>query len=646
MKNSSLNRVLLGWADSAVYWWPWRRFRPEPGTKISAVWLMIRAVTGFVGIGLLGGLSGRLLLGQWDVGIALLLGAVGGVAGWFWAAMVAAVWNQRVATSTEAPGLAGDSESQVVTLPARNGKDRCLTEPLVVVGGLALAVSCVWNVENLRGHWALRQFESELRAKGAPVTVKEVAPPEIPDERNLAAAPMFKSMLDYRREPIPGGRGATQVVWGDPEGFAKREKLWNIESRTPSCEAFRIKRAGAGEGRPMAGPSRIWSEGQALDLGLWQAYYLSLPEWLGSEPGPAQSPAKDVLRALVRIEPELQELRVAAAERPGCRFPLRYEEGFEMLIPSVAHVKKIAMALRLRSVALLAEGRSEEALADLLLGLRTSDALADEPILISALVRIAIDVLMMQPIWEGCREHRWTEPQLVAIQRALAERDYLGQMRRGLEGERVLTGASYDVLARSDFASWLLGRDSSLAWMAGQGDDETGFRWLVAVMPAGWVRQNQVLHGRYLRAIVEDLERARFHKDLPREGLRLDEFILHAPPRMMITRMLAPAVDRAWNRAFVMEANRRMAMVAMALERHRLARGDYPSELAALTPAYLGTLPEDPMTGEPLRYVRLDGGEYRLYSVGLDHGDDGGERGERSGKSRSDSEGPSDLVWW
>jgi hypothetical protein len=302
--------------------------------------------------------------------------------------------------------------------------------------------------------------------------------------------------------------------------------------------------------------------------------------------------------------------------------------------------------LRLRSVALLAEGRSEEALADLLLGLRTSDALADEPILISALVRIAIDVLMMQPIWEGCREHRWTEPQLVAIQRALAERDYLGQMRRGLEGERVLTGASYDVLARSDFASWLLGRDSSLAWMAGQGDDETGFRWLVAVMPAGWVRQNQVLHGRYLRAIVEDLERARFHKDLPREGLRLDEFILHAPPRMMITRMLAPAVDRAWNRAFVMEANRRMAMVAMALERHRLARGDYPSELAALTPAYLGTLPEDPMTGEPLRYARLDGGDYRLYSVGLDHGDDGGERGERSGKSRSDSEGPSDLVWW
>jgi hypothetical protein len=61
----------------------------------------------------------------------------------------------------------------------------------------------------------------------------------------------------------------------------------------------------------------------------------------------------------------------------------------------------------------------------------------------------------------------------------------------------------------------------------------------------------------------------------------------------------------------------------MAVERYRLARGALPSSLGDLVPAYLDIVPEDPFTGQPLRYEKLGRG-FVVYSVGPDGRDDGG----------------------
>jgi len=67
------------------------------------------------------------------------------------------------------------------------------------------------------------------------------------------------------------------------------------------------------------------------------------------------------------------------------------------------------------------------------------------------------------------------------------------------------------------------------------------------------------------------------------------------------------------------------ATLACALERHRLANGEFPTTLDALVPKLMAKLPHDVVTGEPLKYRRTDGGGFVLYSVGLNTEDDGGK---------------------
>ncbi len=67
----------------------------------------------------------------------------------------------------------------------------------------------------------------------------------------------------------------------------------------------------------------------------------------------------------------------------------------------------------------------------------------------------------------------------------------------------------------------------------------------------------------------------------------------------------------------------RCSIVAVAMERFRLANNRWPDTLQELTPRYLQAIPLDPFDGQPLRLVAK--GTYRIvYSIGPNLVDDGG----------------------
>jgi hypothetical protein len=72
------------------------------------------------------------------------------------------------------------------------------------------------------------------------------------------------------------------------------------------------------------------------------------------------------------------------------------------------------------------------------------------------------------------------------------------------------------------------------------------------------------------------------------------------------------------------------AALACALERFRLANGQFPDTLAALTPRFISRAPNDVITGQPYKYRRADDGPFILYSVGWNEKDDGGVPGKNS----------------
>jgi hypothetical protein len=73
----------------------------------------------------------------------------------------------------------------------------------------------------------------------------------------------------------------------------------------------------------------------------------------------------------------------------------------------------------------------------------------------------------------------------------------------------------------------------------------------------------------------------------------------------------------------------RLVMADLAVRTFAAEKGRFPNSLEELVPKYLATVPEDPFSGQPLRY-RVEGTTYVLYSVGQDRQDDGGKLGNHA----------------
>jgi hypothetical protein len=92
-----------------------------------------------------------------------------------------------------------------------------------------------------------------------------------------------------------------------------------------------------------------------------------------------------------------------------------------------------------------------------------------------------------------------------------------------------------------------------------------------------------------------------------------------------------PTTAWTWVCKIDSEAERRLTVVAIALERYRLLHGGYPESPESLVPGLLSRPLVDFMDGQPLRYRRTEDGRFLLYSTGRDCVDDGGGR--------------ADLIW-
>ena len=88
-----------------------------------------------------------------------------------------------------------------------------------------------------------------------------------------------------------------------------------------------------------------------------------------------------------------------------------------------------------------------------------------------------------------------------------------------------------------------------------------------------------------------------------------------------------------------------LARVAVALERYRLAHGEFPESLDALAPQFMEKIPHDIIGGQPLHYRRTDDGQFVLYSVGWNETDDGGVVGFTKARRHRWTFDKGDWVW-
>ncbi len=359
-----------------------------------------------------------------------------------------------------------------------------------------------------------------------------------------------------------------------------------------------------------AGALQEWRMGQKADL----------------EGLKAELKTTDLKEILTPWEIELAAL-TEAAKRPHCRLVKDYENADAM--PQLLGMRARARMLSLRALIALREKREGAALEDVLTGLRVVNHLQKEPHLLSQLLRLAWVNILMQPIWEGLQEHRWNGIQLAKLQESLGQIDLVSSYKTGWQFERVF----YMVRSAEEMAEAAPWSSNNLF------AENTGL--IGRCLPKGWIYQNLMRTDQQNAAQFNDVLHPETHRIEVRASQAAETTItkVHRTPYTFIFLMGYPGLAGQNLRMARSQSGLDMAVIACALERHRLDKGRYPETLAALAPAYLSKAPVDVLEGQPLRYSPRGKDAFQLYSLGWNLTDEGGQVAPKG------SEDQGDWVW-
>ena len=217
---------------------------------------------------------------------------------------------------------------------------------------------------------------------------------------------------------------------------------------------------------------------------------------------------------------------------------------------------------------------------------------ADEPFVLSQLVRIATRTLALAALERAMTCANVPDDALAAMQQALEGEGNAAPFWFGLRGQRATVAAMAFNVAKGE-ASWS-GDDAGVSLS----DDDLA--WFIR-------RMNQALD---LAGRPFGPNRAAW-KALSDEVARGPEMARRVLPNLDKLRV---SFDRS-------TADVRAAAIALAAERYRRVNGDWPADLQQLVPNYMKALPVDPFSGGAFHYSRQPLG-ITVYSLGvtpLDH---------------------------
>lgn len=498
-------------------------------------------------------------------------------------------------------------------------------------------VALLYVEEDLRGKWAWNRFKTQWGAKGQKFDLVSFAPPSVPDEQNFALTPImfstYGSMIDTTGHEI-NPRNTNVVNRLNPNIYRNNEYT-------------------------MSQTNGNWALSTLTDLQSWQGYYRVATNAQGilTNEFPvsphAQTPAKDVLLALSKYDSMLEELR-QASRRPYSRFPLEYdkEDPAAILLPHLAYLKTSSELLRLRAIAEVQDGKMDAAMADITLMCYLTHAPDQEPFLVSHLVRIVMLNFTIQPLYEGLVEHKWSDAQLVGVDAELAKINLLADYQRSMKSEAAASASIIGYIEHTREVSPFL-------QMFAQGNPQSRFSkldFICRVVPSGWFYQNQIrICGFYLQQCapaVNPEQRQVSPKAAEQAQASLEAATARLKPYNALQYMFFQPVKQ-WSFEHNISVDKfahaqtaiDLARVAIALERYRIAHGDYPETLAPLTPQFIGTLPHDVINGQPLHYRRSAGSEFVLYSVGWNEVDDSGAVVPTAGTTPTVDITKGDWVW-
>lgn len=448
---------------------------------------------------------------------------------------------------------------------------------------------------------ALAAYTRELRAAGEKLSVEELIPPPAPSELNGTAA--FLKAISLLRRP---------------------ESL--LGSNPPP--AMRM----IAPGRAMIG----WQQPEIVDP--YDAKFTN--SW--AEVETALADVAEGMRLLEQLP-----------EQPVLDFKLNYHQGFMLMLPNLAPMKMASQRLSAAALVDLRRGDTPAATQKIRAMLALSQGVTDERLLISQLVRIAIVAITFNAGWELLQSPDLTDDQLMEIQRGWQELEFLRSGENALLMERAMqdktaadmraSSTGFRQIAGGGGTGWTSPGSTPDEWLefAKETLDKAKEKSSETLWRVAWSYPDQLRALKGNQVLLETLRLARtngcYGLAIRRQEKRLGELgfndsdssddfgLLAIPDYRSILSQSVLSLHKFSNRMAIAETSRQLMVAAIALKRHHLRHGNFPADLAALTPEFLPNIPHDPMDGQPLRYRRNADGTFTLYSIGENGTDDGGD---------------------
>ncbi|MFT5469862.1 MAG: hypothetical protein ACI8UO_004985 [Verrucomicrobiales bacterium] len=453
---------------------------------------------------------------------------------------------------------------------------RIMIWTVLALGGL---IFLAWNIENWRGGRVWAETQDRLERNEIPLSHAKLVREPIPDADNFWMTPLLAGAELMENEDV-------------------RERIEQIQ-----IELF----ADVDRKRLRASWPEV-SSAKRADLSMWRERF----------DGDAQAVA-DGLDGLFGAE--FQEL-AEASERSGARLNSDWAEAEYRDVAALAAIEfphyKVAMtlgkALTLRALVALEAGDSEGAVDWIRAQNRLAEAVSGDPSLLGHLVMVVLREQAHGVVWEGLARQAWSREQLLELKSELQRIDSIENFAWNIQGELIFQISAMEFLQNASRGELKSFSDPLEAGGLGY------TRWT----PAGWIEQNKVFCVNWMLDGVILPARDRAWKALA-AGAKIPVNRRH--PYRSFAMMVIPAVDKVSEKAAFEFMTTQLGLAACEAELHRLEHGSYPDSLPA---GY-----ED-FDGKPLRYRLVKDGRPRIYSIGWNFADDGGDAGSKDDLRQGD----------
>jgi hypothetical protein len=550
---------------------------------------------------------------------------------------------------------------------------------LVGLAIFATLVAIFYTEEDWRGKRAWENCKRDLEAKGAVLDWNAYIPPPVPDDQNFFTY-STNILLRFQRLQTPEqGAAAAKLSWLRLEPTSSNSFPFLVFSKTnsPVIAELTILLPGAATnglainlndssardkiqgsilttvGRSVNGsqgfhfselqlrnlsPAKIILQADALPSA--DALNNLIPSDLVSNIGvlavaatadPAVfqvkivsgsvTAAADYIKWSAQFVPAFDEVR-AALKRPCAILPGDYSQAYAMPIPNFVIMRALAQTLAQRTQCYLLLGQPDLALHELTL-MKDACRILEKPptgkpeTLVEAMINVAITGVYAITVQDGLRLRAWREPQLQAIQSQMETIRLLPFVTEAFREQQV---QAINFTTKPNLAKYFSGEMFAAYGLPVTFWDKVKSHAVVFI-PQGWIDQNLKFGAEIEQKEIDCFDPNNeqvFPERLDKANSEFDQTFSQYSPFQFIALFSIPNFTKAIRVCALNQTLVNEAQIVCALERYRLAHGEYPETLDMLVPQFIEKLPRDIIGGQPLYYRRTDDGKFLLYSVGWD----------------------------